>query len=71
MDDLRTKVDELQKELLAVHNAHAFRLMHRPPGTEPPTKPAEPSVYDLRNIEHKPDFTLQKIEQQVKGRIVD
>jgi hypothetical protein len=45
---LRTKVDELQKELLAMTSASAYRLVHRAQ-EDLPGEPPSPTAFQLRH----------------------
>ena len=58
-DYLRAKVDELQKELLAMTNTSAYRLVHRDPLEPEAEGPLALSPVQLRSAEPvKPDQTL-------------
>lgn len=65
-DYLRSKVDELEKQLLAIHSTHAYRLVHGEDNV-PPVIPGKPDPYTLKATDYEPDFNLAKVEAQFKG----
>jgi hypothetical protein len=59
-DYLRAKVDELQRELLAMTSSSAYRLVHKDAPEPPPFSPQPPSPIQLRNtIADKSDLRTQ------------
>lgn len=71
-DHLRALVAQLQDKLVALTDAHAFRLLHPHDGVpRPPAKPAEPSPFERRSMVHIPQDSLAKLEAKATGRIVD
>jgi hypothetical protein len=60
-DYLRAKVEELEKQLLALTSTHAYRLVHGE-DVGPPARPPTPDVYTLKATDAKPDFTLAQVE---------
>lgn len=66
-DYLRAKVDELEKQLLALHSTHAYRLVHGDDAGVIPVKAGQPDPYTLKATSFEPDFSLAKVEAQFKG----
>lgn len=59
---LRAKVADLEKQLLALHSGHAFRMVH---GEEPPprpTAPGSPDAYTLKTTTYEPGFSKTQVE---------
>ena len=67
---LRSMVSDLQAQLLAISDARAYRMLHRPPDPDPSEKPS-PTPYEQRNLEWTPDEkqTLEQLRQRVMGRL--
>lgn len=63
-DYLRVKVGELESQLLAINNAHAFRLMNRRESDPPlnPILPSDSSPFDQKAQVFTPKQTLSDIE---------
>lgn len=68
---LRAKVTDLEAQLLAIHNAHAYRLLYRPPANDPLPGSGESTVYEQRGTVFDPNFSLLKLEQRMKGTVTD
>jgi hypothetical protein len=61
---LRAKVDELQRELLAMTSTSAYRLVHKS-GEEPPAPPPTPTPMQMRGAEpYKPELTEAQIKAE-------
>jgi len=60
-DYLRARVAELEKQLLAIHSTHAYRLVHGD-NDLPPVKPGRPDPYSLKATDYEPEFSLAKVE---------
>ena len=70
-DYLRAKVEQLEKQLLALHDAHAYRLLHPADAPRPPARPSEPTPYEKRGQVHEPKESLAVLQQKADGRIVN
>lgn len=62
-DHLRVRVADLEKQLMAVTNPGAYRLIHREPSpAERPAAPAKVDPYTARASVYVPDKTLAEIK---------
>lgn len=62
---LRQRLEERDKQILALTDAAAFRMLH--PHDEPP--PAQPlrTAVEERNVPYKPQLTLGQVKEQFGG----
>ena len=66
-DYLRLKVTELEGQLLAINNAHAYRILHRGDNPEPPSLPLTATPFAQRLTVFEPDFTLGQVEDRFRA----
>lgn len=67
-DYLRVKIGELEAQLLALHNASAYRLLHRGNVPEPPSRPLPLTPFAQRDTVFEPDITLGQIEARFTAK---
>lgn len=68
-DYLRAKVKELEQQLLAINNVHAYRLLHQGEIPEPESHPLPPTAFEQKSVVYTPDWTLSKLERAAKGQL--
>ena len=62
-DYLRQKVSDLEKQLLAMTNASAYRLLHIEPGGDGSPGESTQSILETRNQPYRPELTLDEVKQ--------
>lgn len=65
-DYLRAKVDELQKELLAMTSTSAYRLVHQPE-VDPPGAPLGEDLFSKRSEPYKPRLSQAQVKANFGG----
>jgi hypothetical protein len=67
-DYLRRKVEEMEKQFLAMTSTHAFRLVHpEERGNETPAIPPVEDAFTKKTSDHRPTFSLKDVEVLVAG----
>jgi len=64
-DHYKARVTELEKQVIALADRAAYRVLHPEPRTPGPGLPAD--AFASRHTTLRPEFTLQTIDAQIKG----
>ena len=68
-DYLRRKLEEMEKQFLALTSTHAFRLVHpEEKGNEVPAPPPD-DAFLKKTSDHRPSFTLRDLEDKLSPPI--